>query len=496
MHCLRWPSQCSSFQEFTSIVRHCHGWPAFERKSKDHSSGADPHFADVANRLTNNPKHVKIEHVFHTILSFPSMMMDRQVTVPGSASAYILSISRWFSQPIFIASAVASSKLFSNVFTLLPKDGPSESICPSDELSVRPISLHLPLSFLFGGLSDYFALSGCLLLLEGESSTMAKTITTRQPTDDWNPSVELLCCSDPRFQVVYGSIGFCRAWGEDPAFGNVTRIDSLPCPNSKLLTFFISSYESSFQAKSITEKDGWPSIFADAFIARWNTKSVNNPTVPVHVDEPSTENVAQKVARSVIRLLGHLKVTFRSRYMQNIISNIELAAAYLAIMTLVRLLSSSCAQCLHYFFSRYRGLWIFPWITISLRSLRNACGMQGEWCSRSCTATKLSFRSQSEDQFSDILKILNLTLVEFQAPLFCSLAISPILLFRTCQLQSSRFGRQYYLSVSYLIFYLITRIPHSYVIVYDESWGHQTCFTASDRDSYMEKSLFGGEMQT
>lgn len=87
----------------------------------------------------------------------------------------------------------------------------------------------------------------------------------------------------------------------------------------------------------MTEKDGWPSIFADAFIARRNTKPANNTEVPVHVEEGSLQNVAQKVAASVIQNLGLLKATFRSKYMANIISNIELAASYLAIMTLVRL---------------------------------------------------------------------------------------------------------------------------------------------------------------
>lgn len=42
---------------------------------------------------------------------------------------------------------------------------------------------------------------------------------------------------------------------------------------------------------------------------------------------------------------------------------------------------------------------------------------------------------------------MGLSLIEFQAPLFSCLAISPIILFRTCQLQSSRFGRHFYLSV-------------------------------------------------
>lgn len=70
-------------------------------------------------------------------------------------------------------------------------------------------------------------------------------------------------------------------------------------------------------------------------------------------------------------------------------------------------------------------------------------------------------RAQTEGIFTDILHTLGLSLVEFQAPLFCSLAISPILLFRTCQLQSSRFGRHFYLSVSQpptRLWALLTRI--------------------------------------
>lgn len=60
----------------------------------------------------------------------------------------------------------------------------------------------------------------------------------------------------------------------------------------------------------------------------------------------------------------------------------------------------------------------------------------------------ICFRSHLDEEHDDILQALELSLVEFQTPLFCCLAISPILLFRTCLLQSSRFGRHFYLSVS------------------------------------------------
>lgn len=46
--------------------------------------------------------------------------------------------------------------------------------------------------------------------------------------------------------------------------------------------------------------------------------------------------MSQKVAASVVENLGRLKDAFRSKYMANIISNIELAASYLGIMTMVR----------------------------------------------------------------------------------------------------------------------------------------------------------------
>lgn len=59
-------------------------------------------------------------------------------------------------------------------------------------------------------------------------------------------------------------------------------------------------------------------------------------------------------------------------------------------------------------------------------------------------------RANTEGKFSNMLQALGLSLVEFQAPLFSCLAISPILLFRTCQLQSSRVGRHLYLSVCLL----------------------------------------------
>jgi hypothetical protein len=53
--------------------------------------------------------------------------------------------------------------------------------------------------------------------------------------------------------------------------------------------------------------------------------------------------------------------------------------------------------------------------------------------------------------FGSLLKDTNLTLVEFQAPLFTALSVSPILLFRTCLLKSSRFGRNHFISVRSLL---------------------------------------------
>ena len=55
---------------------------------------------------------------------------------------------------------------------------------------------------------------------------------------------------------------------------------------------------------------------------------------PIITTQPS-QNVPHQVAASVVKNLGHLTESFQSKSIGNIINNIQLAASYLAIMTLV-----------------------------------------------------------------------------------------------------------------------------------------------------------------
>lgn len=84
----------------------------------------------------------------------------------------------------------------------------------------------------------------------------------------------------------------------------------------------------------ITESDGWPGVFEEAIIALWNTPPTASPT-PIAVEQSLSQNVHQKVAASVVQNLHHLTLTFQSKFVGNIIQNIQLAASYLGIMMLV-----------------------------------------------------------------------------------------------------------------------------------------------------------------
>ena len=69
------------------------------------------------------------------------------------------------------------------------------------------------------------------------------------------------------------------------------------------------------------------------------------------------------------------------------------------------------------------------------------------------------FSLKSQQKLSEILKVLDISLVEFQAPLFSALSVSLILLFQTCLLQSLRFGRNHYVSVN-IIFHSAALLPN------------------------------------
>lgn len=92
------------------------------------------------------------------------------------------------------------------------------------------------------------------------------------------------------------------------------------------------------QAKVITEKDGWPTVFEEAIVALWNTPPTD-ASRPMMVEQPLALNVSQKVAASVVQNLRHLTLSFQSKFVHNIIQNIQLAASYLGIMLLVWLVT-------------------------------------------------------------------------------------------------------------------------------------------------------------
>lgn len=87
----------------------------------------------------------------------------------------------------------------------------------------------------------------------------------------------------------------------------------------------------------ITEDPGWPGIFEEAIGALWSSNSTPNaaPNPPTVLQTPG-QSVSQKVAAFVVQNLTHLSTTFKSKSVGNIIQNIQLAAGYLNIMTLVR----------------------------------------------------------------------------------------------------------------------------------------------------------------
>lgn len=209
----------------------------------------------------------------------------------------------------------------------------------------------------------------------------------------------------------------------------------------------------------ITEGNGWPGIFEDAIAARWNS-----PPQPssgsMAFEEPLSQTVFEKVATSVVRNLSHLAFFSESRFVGNILQNIQLAASYLSIMTLVWLL----------FFFSWTSLMVLDRESSTSQLTRTSpsncrnvyIGICMYFACIICSFTNICFRGHSDTKVLNILQTLGLSLVQFQAPLFCCLAISPIILFRTCSIVTSRFGRQNYLSVSTNVYCL----PHYILIVY------------------------------
>jgi hypothetical protein len=89
-----------------------------------------------------------------------------------------------------------------------------------------------------------------------------------------------------------------------------------------------------FQASVITEGDGWPRVFEDAIVARWNhQRSPPKPSaIPSH---KADQAVSAKIAQSVAFNLNSLRQDYKGKQYAHILSNIQLAASYFGIMTLV-----------------------------------------------------------------------------------------------------------------------------------------------------------------
>lgn len=75
-------------------------------------------------------------------------------------------------------------------------------------------------------------------------------------------------------------------------------------------------------------------VFEEAIVALWNSPPNVTPD-PIVVEQSPSKTVSERVAASVVRNLTDLTRTFKSKYVGNIIQNIQLAASYLSIMTLV-----------------------------------------------------------------------------------------------------------------------------------------------------------------
>ncbi|KAF5365357.1 hypothetical protein D9757_013777 [Collybiopsis confluens] len=168
-------------------------------------------------------------------------------------------------------------------------------------------------------------------------------------------------------------------------------------------------------AKQMVQKPGWPTIIEEAVFARWSHHG-SNPTLPSTLAVPSSScdsgDAAHSLARSVLLNLSGIHQNAKAKQYANIVTNIELAAAYLGVMTLGAVDGDTDGE-------------IADLLTRKLRLVNALPGAS---------------------EVSDILQEANLPLVEFQAPLFSALAISPLLLFRTCLLHSSRFGCSHYVS--------------------------------------------------
>ncbi|KAF5343519.1 hypothetical protein D9757_014940 [Collybiopsis confluens] len=274
------------------------------------------------------------------------------------------------------------SSLASRISTAIPETAIVKPLCPVDELT---------------------------LLQEG----LERAWSRRENDPQWNrliavSNVEMLDSSSWTWPPHLGPLLGLRL---HHVLSGKTRVQGV-IPRSTMSAELKAGLER--VAKIITENDGWPRILEDAFLARRNDRQKQQKngitSESVNISGPSsTQNVSRKVAESVFHNLQHLNKTHQSKQFDNIISNIQLAAAYLSVMTLGVLDVTTDRD--------------FPAILDQ-------------------TVSDLNL----DYKLSASLKQLDISLAEFQAPLFAALSVSPLLLFRTRLLQSSRFGRNHYIS--------------------------------------------------
>lgn len=109
----------------------------------------------------------------------------------------------------------------------------------------------------------------------------------------------------------------------------IIRVVRIP---DSLLSITLSLF---FKGKMLLDSDGWPKVFEEAIFARWNSPPPSHSS-PMIIDQSSTQKLSQQIAASVVQNLTHLTSSFKSKFVGNIIQNIELAVAYLSVMLVVR----------------------------------------------------------------------------------------------------------------------------------------------------------------
>ncbi|KAE9384537.1 hypothetical protein BT96DRAFT_950498, partial [Gymnopus androsaceus JB14] len=197
-------------------------------------------------------------------------------------------------------SAVLSSNLLKGALTVFPSNGEQESICPKDELFSFG-------QFFLGSLNQYCSKKQKQLQPDKSwQKLLEEANPVKTETSTWNSYIGPIL-GFKLFNVLSGSSNvegtIPRSVMSPPLRGAMNRIASF-----------------------LTENQGWPKIFKDAIVARWNARNF--------ICASSRSHVPQTVAASVAKNLRNLSDTFRSKYHGNILNNIQLAASYLSIMVI------------------------------------------------------------------------------------------------------------------------------------------------------------------